>query len=111
MTTPQGQFIATESSVLAKFLANAKVKATFSAGPCVPAAAQVMEDRLRTDESAIAAQKDLISHLQSDVRGLQGRDRKMLIGFAGGAGVLGFLVLLLLIFRRRSRPSKSKSES
>ena len=30
---------ATQSSVLAKFLASAKVKASFSAGPCVPAAA------------------------------------------------------------------------
>jgi serine protease Do len=109
MTTPQGQFIATESSVLAKFLANAKVKATFSAGACVPAAAQVMEDRLRTDESSIAAEKDQIAHLQSDVRGLEGRDRKLLIGFAGGAGVLGLLVLLLLIFRRRSRPAKAKA--
>ncbi|HEY1751276.1 MAG TPA: serine protease [Caulobacteraceae bacterium] len=104
MTTPQGQFIATQSNVLARFLADAQVKGLFASGACVPAAVQVLEDRLRTDESAIAAQHDQFTHLQSQLGTAQAAERRLggLVGFIGGA--LGLLILILLALRFRPRP-------
>jgi serine protease Do len=106
MTTPQGQFIATQSSVLARFLADAQVKALFSAGPCVPASVQTLEDRLKADESAIAGQRDELSKLQNQITDSQTHEKaqgSLIAGVAGGLGLLT-VALLALRFWPRSRP-------
>ena len=64
VTAPQGQFVATKSSELAQFLGDAQVTAKLLDGPCVPAAAQTLDDRLKVDEAAIASQAALANKLQ-----------------------------------------------
>jgi S1-C subfamily serine protease len=108
VTTPQGQFIATQSSVLVKFLADAQVAATLVDTPCVPAAVQTLQDRLKTDETAIAAENADLGRLQTalqtsetEVRGLS----TLLSVVAGGLGLLTAILILLRLWpRRRPRP-------
>jgi hypothetical protein len=64
VTAPQGQFVATRSSELAQFLGDAQVAAKLLDGPCVPAAAQTLDDRLKTDETAIASLAALANKMQ-----------------------------------------------
>jgi len=112
MTTPQGQFIATQSSVLARFLADAQVKALFSTGPCVPASVQTLEDRLKADETAIAGQRDELSRLQTQINDAQARQKaqaSLTTALAWGLGLLAVVLLamtavLALRFRPQSRP-------
>jgi S1-C subfamily serine protease len=106
MTTPQGQFIATQSSVLARFLADAQVKALFSTGPCVPASVQTLEDRLKADETAIAGQRDELTRLQNQIGDAQARQKglaTLISAVAGGLGVLA-VIMLALRFWPWSRP-------
>jgi len=106
MTTPQGQFIATQSSVLARFLADAQVKALFSTGPCVPASVQTLEDRLKADETAIAGQRDELTKLQNELTDAQTREKQqasLTSTIAGGLGLLA-VIMLALRFWPRSRP-------
>jgi hypothetical protein len=104
VTSPQGQFIATQSSVLARFLGDAQVKGIFASGACVPAAVQVLEDRLRTDESAVAAQHDQLTHLQSQFDGVVAREQKLSGMLELVAGALGVLIAALIALRFRPRP-------
>ncbi|HTX47933.1 MAG TPA: serine protease [Caulobacteraceae bacterium] len=64
VTAPQGQFVATQSTELAQFLGDAQVAAKLLDGPCVPAAAQTLDDRLKADEAAIALQTALANKIQ-----------------------------------------------
>jgi len=89
---PQGQFIATQSSVLAKFLADAGAAATFTSGPCVPAAVQSLQDRLKLDESAIAAQKDEIGRLSAQLLASEAGQGRLAVAI--GAVALALLALL-----------------
>jgi serine protease Do len=109
MTTPQGQFIATKSTVLARFLADAGVAASFASGACVPAAAQVLEDRLRGDETAIATQKDQIAWLGAQAQQAQTRLRQLTTLLEAVAAALALLAATLLAlawreWRRAGRP-------
>jgi len=107
-SSPQGQFIATQSSVLAKFLSDASVGATYVEGACVPAAIQNLDERLRADETAIASQKDQIGHLAAQLQASDRRERRLLIIIETVAGALGLLAALVaaLVWRpwRRARP-------
>ena len=104
VTTPQGQFIATQSSVLVKFLADAQVADMLVATPCVPAAVQTMEDRLRADETAIAAQKDDLARLQMALQESQTRVRGHSGTLGWVAGGLGLLTAILILLRLWPRP-------
>ena len=101
--TPQGQFIATQSSVLARFLVDADVKASFGAGPCVPASVQVLQDRLKSDETAIAGEKDELTRLQAELQGAEVRARQTATELSITAAGLGALILALIALRFRPR--------
>lgn len=107
-TTPQGQFIATQSSVLAKFLSDASVNATIAAGACVPAVIQSLDDRLSVDEAAIATQKDQIARLAGQLQAAGARDRRTFTMLEILAGSLGLLLaaVVAIVWRpwRRARP-------
>jgi uncharacterized coiled-coil protein SlyX len=110
MTTPQGQFIATQSSVLARFLADAQVKALFVSGPCVPASVQTLEDRLKADETAIAGQRNELTNLQNQLLETQASEKRLgslLSWVAGGLGLLT-LIVAAVRFWPRSRPRAAK---
>jgi hypothetical protein len=106
MMTPQGQFIATQSSVLARFLTDANVKASFGAGPCVPASVQVLQDRLKGDETAIAGEKDELTRLQAELQGAEAKARKTSMELSITAAGLGALIMALIALRflRPRRP-------
>jgi hypothetical protein len=109
VTAPQGQFIASQSTVLAKFLGDAQVKANFVPGACVPASIQMLDDRLKTDETAISDAKGLITQLQAQLQTSDSRARQlslMLSLVAGGLGVL-VLVLIALGLRPKQKPAPS----
>jgi hypothetical protein len=103
MTTPQGQFIATQASVLTRFLTDAEVKASFGAGPCVPASVQVLQDRLKSDEAAIAGERDQLSRLQGELQGAEVKARQTSVALSIVAAGLGVLIVTLLALRFRSR--------
>jgi hypothetical protein len=106
MTTPQGQFIATQSSVLIKFLSDAQITATTVNAPCVPAADQTMQDRLKTDETAISSEKDDVARLQALVQATDAQVRQLsgLLGVVSAALVLLVLALVATRFWPRKRP-------
>ena len=98
MTAPQGQFIASQSTVLAKFLADAQVRANFVPGACVPASIQMLDDRLKTDETAITDEKTLIGQLQTQLQASDSRTHQLslLLGLvAGGVGILMVVLIAL----------------
>jgi hypothetical protein len=106
MTAPQGQFIATQSSVLARFLTDAAVKASFGAGPCVPASVQVLQDRMKSDETAIAGEKDQLTRLDAELQGAVAKERQTsatLSIVATGLGVLVVALIALRLWPRRPR--------
>ena len=103
VTAPQGQFIASQSSVVAKFLADAQVKANFVAGPCVPASIQMLDDRLKTDETAIADEKTLITQLQTQLQAGDFRARQLSLMLSLVAGATGILVVVLIALGLRPR--------
>ena len=103
MTTPQGQFIATQSSVLSRFLSDAGVKASFGEGPCVPASVQVLQDRLKSDEAAIAGEKDQLTRLESELQSAELKDRHTSVGLSIVAAGLGALIVALIALRLRPR--------
>ncbi len=106
MTTPQGQFIATQSSVLARFLTDAAVKASFGSGPCVPASVQVLQDRLKSDETAIAGEKDQLTRLDTELQGALVKERQTSAALSIVATGLGVLIVALIALRLwpRRRP-------
>jgi S1-C subfamily serine protease len=104
VTTPQGQFIATQSSVLVKFLADAQVSATLVDTPCVPAAVQTLQDRLKADESAIASQKDDLARLQGLLQDGQVRLKGLSTLLSLVAGGLGLLIVILILLRLWPKP-------
>ena len=101
MTTPQGQFIATQSSVLTRFLTDANVKASFGAGPCVPASVQVLQDRLKSDETAIAGEKDQLTRLETELQGAEVKERQTSVTLSIVGAALGVLIVILLALRLR----------
>ncbi len=103
MTTPQGQFIATQSSVLSRFLSDAGVKASFGEGPCVSASVQVLQDRLKSDEAAIAGEKDQLTRLETELQGAELKDRHTSVGLSIVAAGLGALIVALIALRLRPR--------
>ncbi|HEY2706506.1 MAG TPA: serine protease [Caulobacteraceae bacterium] len=109
VTAPQGQFIATQASVLAKFLSDAAVKATTVTGDCVPAATQVLDDRLSADESAIAVEKSQLTQLQAALQTADGRAHQLSVMLSFTASALGLLIVGLIGFalwpRRKPRPA------
>jgi serine protease Do len=103
VTAPQGQFIASQSSVLARFLGDAQVKANFVDGPCVPAAIQLLDDRLKTDETAIAGEKDQITQLQTQLQAGESHARQLGLALTLIGVVLGILVVILVALRLRPK--------
>ena len=104
VTAPQGQFIASQSTVLAKFLADAQVKANFVPGACVPASIQVLDDRLKTDETAITDAKTLITQLQAQLQISDSNARQLSIVLTLVAAALGILVVVLVTLGLRPKP-------
>ena len=102
-TTPQGQFVATRASVLSRFLADAQVSAAYADGPCVPAAVQTLDERLRTDEASITNDATQITRLQAQLQDSDSRERQLSFWVAGLAGVLGLLAATLVALRLRPR--------
>ena len=103
MMTPQGQFIATQASVLARFLTDAQVKASFGAGPCVPASVQMLQDRLKSDEAAIAGEKDEMSRLQGELQTAESKAHQTSVDLSLVAAGLGALIVALIALRLRPR--------
>ena len=109
VTAPQGQFIASQSTVLAKFLGDAQVKANFVLGACVPASIQMLDDRLKTDETAISDEKGLITQLQAQLQASDSHARQlslMLTLVASAVGIL-MVVLIALGLRPKAKPVAS----
>ncbi|HVM98595.1 MAG TPA: serine protease [Caulobacteraceae bacterium] len=96
VSSPQGQFIATQASVLQRFLADAQIKATLVTGACVPAALQVLDDRLKGDETAIAAEKDQLGQLQAALAASDAKVGKLSGMLSLTAGALGLLIVSLI---------------
>jgi S1-C subfamily serine protease len=107
LTAPQGQFIATRSDVLARFVADAQAPASIVASACVPAATQTLQDRLSLDEAAIATQKDQIARLQTALADTQARQARLAVWLALVAAGLGAVVAVLVAARLRVRPFTS----
>jgi len=107
VTAPQGQFIASQSTVLAKFLADAQVRANFVPGACVPASIQMLDDRLKTDETAITDEKTLITQLQTQLQASDSNARQLALMLTLVAGAVGILVVVLaaLGLRPKRRPA------
>jgi serine protease Do len=109
VTAPQGQFIASQSTVLAKFLADAQVKANFVPGACVPASIQMLDDRLKTDESAITDEKTLITQLQTQLQASDSHARQLSLMLSLVAGAVGILVVVLIAIglkpKRKAAPA------
>jgi hypothetical protein len=117
ISTPQGQFIATRSSVLAKFLSDSQVSVLLAAMPCVPAAVQTLQDRLANDEAAIAAAKDQITKTEGALQDATEAERELAawLVVVGTALVLLVVVLVLLrligaLGRPRPRPPLAPAE-
>jgi serine protease Do len=109
MTTPQGQFIAIQSDVLARFLADAQVKDLLADGPCVPASVQTLEDRLKADETAIASQRDELSRTETQLTEAQSRERQLSTSVAVVAGGLGLVVAVIVALALIFRPKRAKA--
>lgn len=104
VTAPQGQFIASQSTVLAKFLGDAQVKASFVPGACVPASIQMLDDRLKTDETAISDEKSLITQLQSQLQASDSHARQLSMMLTLVAGAVGILVVVLIAIGLKPKP-------
>lgn len=104
VTAPQGQFVATRSSELAQFLGDAQVAVKLLDGPCVPAAAQTLDDRLKVDEAAIAAQTALASKMQGQLSA-DGANLGRLVAWlwAVSLALAGAAAALLVLALRRGR--------
>jgi hypothetical protein len=105
VNAPQGQFVATRASVLTQFLADARVGATLIDGACVPAADQVLQDRLKADEASIAGERDQLSRLQTQLQDAASAERTLAVwlGLVTGSFGVGAVVLLAARLRRRPR--------
>jgi hypothetical protein len=97
MSTPQGQFIATRASVLARFLGDAQVSVTLNPAPCVPAAVQTLQDRLANDEAAIAAQKDQLTKADTELQDQVVSERRTAGELTATTAALGLLVVVLIV--------------
>ena len=111
LTTPQGQFIATQSSVLARFLSDADIKASFGAGPCVPASVQVLQDRLKSDETAIAGEKDQLNRLENELQSAEAKARQTSVALSIVAAGLGALIVALIALRLRPRRPRGDAQA
>lgn len=117
ISTPQGQFIATSSSVLAKFLSESQVSVVLAAMPCIPAAVQTLQDRLANDEAAIAAAKDQITKTQTQLQEDAATERQLAAWLVVVATALVLLVVVLVLLRlagvighRRGNPPVAAAE-
>ncbi len=99
VTTPQGQFIATQASVLIKFLSDAQTAATLVDAPCIPVAEQTLNDRLNSLETALAAQKDDVGRLQTLLQQSDARVGQLSLVIALVSGGLTLLTLTLVVLR------------
>ena len=106
VTAPQGQFIASQASVLAKFLGDAQVKANLVDGACVPAPIQVMDDRLKADETSIAGEKDQITQLQAQIQAGESHARQLGLMLTLVTVALGLLVVMLVAVRLTTKRPK-----
>jgi S1-C subfamily serine protease len=99
VTTPQGQFIATQSSVLIKFLSDAQVPANLVNTPCIPIAEQTLDDRLKSLETAISTEKDDLGKLQSLAQASDARVSQLSLMLTLLTVALVLLVLALIVIR------------
>ncbi len=104
VTTPQGQFIATQSSVLIRFLADAQTPADVVNTPCVPAAVQSVDDRLAALEAAVSAQRDDVGRLQAIAQKSAARIGQLSALLAVVSVALALLIATLLVIRFWPRP-------
>jgi S1-C subfamily serine protease len=106
VTAPQGQFIATRSSVLIQFLSDSQISpASLVDGACVPAADQTMQDRLKSDEGAIAAATNQVSQLQSQMQGDESREKQLSLWLILVTAALGVLAIVAAVSRLGRKPA------
>ena len=79
------------------------MKASFGAGPCVPASVQVLQDRLKSDEAAIAGEKDEMTRLQGELQSAELKARQTSVDLSLVAAGLGALIVALIALRLRPR--------
>jgi hypothetical protein len=82
------------------------VSTTLIGGPCVPAADQMLQDRLRADEASISREKDLIGRLQTQTQDAVSAERRISAWLAAVSGALGLLVIALATIWLRNRPRR-----
>jgi len=99
VSIPQGQFIATRASVLAKFLADAQIKATLAEGACVPPADQTLQERLRGDESAIAVLGIRLAKAEARLDEAAAREKQLGLELTVAIAAVVLLVLGLALTR------------
>ena len=104
--------MAIRSSKLAQFLADAQTVASLADGPCVPAAAQGLEDRLKADEAAITGQSALLTKLQGQLAASDQNLRQAMLWLWVLAGAMVTLAMALIVSalrrlanRRRATPA------
>jgi S1-C subfamily serine protease len=113
ISTPQGQFIASRATVLAKFLSDAGLSIKPATDRCVPAPMLMLQDRLATDEAAIGAQKDQLAKLQASLQDGAAREKQLGLWLeltSGALAVVGLAVAFLLFRLRalaRPRPPRT----
>ncbi|HUZ12148.1 MAG TPA: serine protease [Caulobacteraceae bacterium] len=112
LSMPQGQFIATRSDVLARFLDEAQVSVKLATSTCVPAALQTLEDRLSGDEAAIALQKELIGRTQTALDNAAARQKQLALWLeltgAALAALGGTVAFVLVRLRRLTGPASAR---
>ena len=65
-------------------------------GACVPASIQMLDDRLKTDETAISDEKTLITQLQTQLQASDSHTRQLSLLLSLMAGAVGLLVVVLI---------------
>jgi S1-C subfamily serine protease len=99
LAAPQGQFIATSASVLTRFLSDSDVKASMVAGPCVLAADQTLQERLKGDETAIAGQSQRLVKIEAELDETAARQKQILQGLTLVTAALGLIAAAFILAR------------
>ncbi|MFI4973713.1 MAG: serine protease [Caulobacterales bacterium] len=112
INSPQGQFIALRSSVLASFLRQAAVSAQVSDVVCTPAADQALQDRLNKDEASIAALTAALAKDEAAAKATGARDRRSqtFLGVVEGALALAIVAVFAALRRRKLAPAAAAPE-
>ena len=69
----------------------------------MPASVQVLQDRLKSDEAAIAGEKDQISRVETELQGAEVKARQTSVTLSVVGAALGVLIVILLALRLRPR--------